>query len=173
MEAAACALRDGTFAGPQAQLSIRSFAVRRYQDFPAAGETPSEQSVTGALVRIAGPVPGAGLFSVGSEAALQGVAEGSASVSATETFLSLGRCVLEAFASSAVAALLERSEPLEIGPASLAEASRPAILLGTHAPGDTVLVSLGIDLLRGPGDETLAVFIDFLLEPKQITLRLG
>ena len=129
--------------------------------------------MTGALVRIAGPVPGAGLFSVGSEAALQGVAEGSASVSATETFLSLGRCVLEAFASSAVAALLERSEPLEIGPASLAEASRPAILLGTHAPGDTVLVSLEIDLVRGPAEETLTAFIDFLLEPKRITQSLG
>ena len=130
--------------------------------------------MTGALVRIAGPVPGAGLFSVGSETSLQGVTEGgSTSVSATEMFLSLGRCVLEAFASSAVAALLERSEPPEIGPASLTEASRPAILLGTHAPGDTVLVSLEIDLVRGPAEETLTAFIDFLLEPKRITQSLG
>jgi len=78
-----------------------------------------------------------------------------------EDFVSLGRGLLEHAVSATAEAFGASAKP---GPPRLVEDSVVAIVLGTHAPSDTLILGARIDLTAG--GRSLPVRIHLLFEPK-------
>jgi hypothetical protein len=98
----------------------------------------------------------------GALALSRSIADTSEPAQVISTFVDLASGVLADLLRTAGQAT--HGGPVEFDPASLREDSRVAIVIGTHAPGDTVIATLGlaVELDR----EAYSAHLDLLFEPK-------
>ena len=152
------------------QLTLRSFRVRPAADFPDLAESDHADVVAGVAQRFSGALRGTSVLSMAPESALawsRSVLETpDGSVIDPErvisTFVGLGSDLVGNLVAAVAQAM--HGQPVEFDEASLCESSRVAIVLGTHPPGDTAVVTLGFDVEFG--GEAYAAHVDLLLEPK-------
>ena len=117
--------------------------------------------MAGILARFSGGLDQVALFAMEIEDALglvHGLARGGDPLAAYTT---LGQGFLEA-----VARAIAPGDSAQVGDATLHEETALQALLGTHAPSDTVVVSIALDLLGGRGDGNRPAFVYVLAEPK-------
>jgi hypothetical protein len=117
--------------------------------------------MAGILARFSGGLDQVALFAMETEHALalvHGLAQGEDPLAAYTT---LGQGFLEA-----VTRAIDPIDGAQVGDATLHEETALQALLGTHAPSDTVVVSIGLDLLseRVEGNRPAHVYV--LAEPK-------
>jgi hypothetical protein len=151
-----------------ARLTLRSFRIRPAADFPDVAESDHVDVVAGVAQRFSGVLRGTSVFSMDPEGALawsRSVTDpGSAPDDVISTFLELcSRVVVDVVGAAAQA--MYRSE-VAFDAASLRESSRVAIVIGTHAPSDTAVVTLGFDVEFDGAVH--GAHIDLLLEPKPL-----
>ena len=161
LAAASASLSEST----GAQLTPNGFRVRLAADFPDVAEADHVDVVAGVAQRFNGSLRGTAVFTMEPEGALalsRSVADTSEPAQVISTFVDLASGVLADLLRTAGQAM--HGGPVEFDPASLREDSRVAIVIGTHAPGDTVIATLGlaVELDR----EAYSAHLDLLFEPK-------
>ncbi len=148
-----------------AQLTLRSFRARLAADFPDAGEADHVDVAAGVAQRFRGALRGTSVFTMEPEGALawaRSVEPANEPERVIATFVDLGSRVLGDVVSAVAQAIHDAK--VEFDAASLQESSRVAIVIATHAPSDTAVVTLGLDVEFDGVAHTAQ--LDLLLEPK-------
>ncbi len=151
-----------------ARLTLHSFRVRPAADFPDVAEADHVDVVAGVAQRFGGALRGTSVFTMEPEGALAWsrsvVDAGSEPQQVISTFLDLSSRVVADLV--AVAARAMYSSEVDFDSPSLRESSRVAIVIGTHAPSDTAVVTLGFDVEFDEGVHR--AHVDLLLESKPL-----
>ena len=137
-------------------------------DPEASGRGPSGELIAGVIQRFEGPLCGTALFALDPGDALLWLQRGDDDGLPLERFVDWGQRLL----AGVIDALAEVAQsPAERSEPSLEERPLMAALLGTHAPSDTVVLTLGGTLAFPVANlpEIRAPFgVHVLLEPKRI-----
>lgn len=153
---------------PQAQLALRHFTWSALGQFAERPPRDDDDVIAGAMMRFGGGLSGSALLALDPEDALAWVRAATSDVDPIDRFLELGsrimKCVIEALAEG-----FRRS--VEFSVASLEEQPVLAILLGTHAPLDTVLLSLRLQLTCPEVDAPACLYL--LIERKPLECLLS
>jgi hypothetical protein len=149
-----------------AQLMLRSFCVRSAADFPDVAEAAHLDVAAGVAQRFSGALRGTSVFSMEPEGALAwsrwALGAGSDPDQVIPTFVALASGILSDLLATAAHAMHGGS--VNFDTAGLRESSRVAIVIGTHAPSDTAVVTLGLEVEFD--DQAQRAHVDLLLEPK-------
>ena len=149
-----------------AQLMLRSFRMRPAAEFPDGSEADHIDVTAGVAQRFGGALRGTSVFSMEPEGALAWshsvLAADSDPAQVIPTFVELAGAILCDLISAAAHAMHGGS--VDFDAANLRESSRVAIVLGTHPPSDTAVVTLGLDVEFD--GRALPAHVDLLLEPK-------
>jgi len=153
------------------EVELLESKLTTFAEFGDHGLIPGDDTTAGVIGRLEGALPGAALVALEPEEALlwaqRAEVEGGGS-SPIEDFVSLGHQVLEGLAS-AIADQLR--EDVRIADSRLVEESVLGILVGTHAPSDTVAVCARLLItVRG---EHLGACAYLLIEPKHVSRIFG
>ena len=154
------------------RLTLRSFRVRSAADFPDVTEADHLDVAAGVAQRFSGALRGTAVLTMEPEGAFAwsrsvlGSQDGSGSDldRVIPTFVELGSGLVDNLVAQVAQAMHGR--PVELDAGSLCESSRVAIVIGTHPPGDTAVVTLGFDVEFGGAAH--AAHMDLLLEPKSL-----
>lgn len=149
-------------AGCETEVEVTEVRVTPLGDFGERGLMVSDDLIAGVMGRLEGALPGTLAIALEPEEALLWARLGGGE-DPLDTFVALGRSLLVGVAS-ALGELLEEGVRFEGG--ALAEAPELAMLVGTHAPSDTLVFStrLRIDVR----DEILTGVSHLLVEPKYL-----
>lgn len=158
------------------QLNLRSLRVCQEGDFPDVSQADNTEVVAGVALRFDGALRGTGIFTMEPEGALawsRAVLESagependsdSAGDAVIVTFVDLARRVLSSLVGTVGKAV--HGLEVEFDAASLRENSRLAIVIGTRAPSDTAVVTLGLEVEFDGAAH--AAHVDLLIEPKSL-----
>jgi hypothetical protein len=118
-------------------------------------------------MRFSGALRGTSVFTMEPEGALAwsrsvGDATGAQLIT---TFIAVVADVVSDLVRASAQAM--HGDAVDFDRASLCENSRVAVVIGTHAPGDTAIVTLGFDVEFGGA--VYPAQLDLLLEPKLLT----
>jgi hypothetical protein len=148
------------------QLMLRSLRMRPAAEFPDGAEADHIDVTAGVAQRFRGALRGTSVFSMEPEGALAwsgSVLEGNGSAERViPTFIELASGILCDLVTTAAHAMHGGSVDFDV--ANLRESSRVAIVIGTHAPSDTAVGTLGLDVEFD--DQAFPAHVDLLLEPK-------
>jgi hypothetical protein len=138
---------------PEPRLELRRVAAGSLGQFAECGICDEDDLIAGAMMRFGGRLSGSALFVLEPEDALDWVGGRTSEGDPIHRFLDLSGQLMMRL----VEAIAEDLRcPIEFSAASLEENSVLVALLGTHAPPDTVLLSLRLQLttrgLDAPAD---------------------
>jgi len=178
-----------------ARLRLRDLAFSSLATLTGPETCGGGELVAGVSSRFAGALRATALFAMEPEDALESLRAGVPEAEPLGAYTALGRsvseCVVSALAAGAEAGDAPGDTPAagirQEGDASLQEDSVIATLLATHAPSDTVIVLVGVDLLvaaRSPSapsepsdakafEEATRAYVYILVEPKPFAALLG
>lgn len=117
--------------------------------------------IAGVLARFSGRLEQVGLFAMETEDAFAMLRGGAAADDPLDAYTQLGCEIVRA-----VTAAIDPAGGQQQGDASLQEDSAIRALLRTHAPSDTVVVSVSLSLPGNRDEEFLAAHVYVLTEPK-------
>jgi hypothetical protein len=148
---------------PEVRLELRHVTWCALGQFSERAPSDDEDVIAGAMMRFMGGLSGSALLALEPEDALTWVRTSTSDVDPIDRFLELGSQIVR----GVVGALAEGwRRSVEFGVASLEEQPVLAVLLGTHAPLDTVLLSLHLQLVCPEVDAPACLHL--LIEPKPL-----
>ena len=151
------------------QLTLRSVRVRPLADFSDVSEADQTDVVAGVAQRFSGALRGTSLFTMEPKGALAWsrsvVGPKSEPERVITAFVELAGHVLSDLIGTAAQAM-HGGQP-DFDAASLREDSRVAIVIATHAPSDTVIATLDLEVEFDGVSH--AAHVDLLLEPKLLS----
>jgi hypothetical protein len=150
-----------------AGVELGAHAVCPLSRFPEDGVSSDADPLAGVVVPVRGPRPASAVVALepGSALALvRGDARGDWAPGDGRRAIAEYVEAAGAVAAAIAAALLPGGDP---GPAVLAEDSLPALLVGTHAPRSTLVVSMALLILR-PDGAILSAFACLLVDAKEL-----
>lgn len=168
LERARDALADT--AAASSELRLDSVSTCTLYDFDPDRDPrgPSGELIAGVLQRFEGPLCGTGLFALDPGDALLWLQAGEGQGEPLDRFVDQGRRLLEVVVGALADAAGADALP---GAPALEERPLMAVLLGTHAPSDTLVLGLSGELVFPVADvpEIRAPFrVLLLLEPKLV-----
>ena len=119
------------------------------------------ERIAGGLARFSGRLEQVGLFAMETEDAFEMIRDREASKDPLGAYTHLGREIVRA-----VTAAIDPTGGDQQGDATLQEDSAIRALLHTHAPSDTVVVSVSLALPGNRDEDSLAAHVYVLAEPK-------
>jgi hypothetical protein len=154
--------RLAEISGCETEIEVLEIRCTSLGSFGEQGMRLSEDLVAGVIGRLEGVLPGSLNVVLEPEEALLWAQIGN-DTDPLDTFVSLGRVLLEGIAV-ALAEILQAESQFQ--GAKLVEESELAMLVGTHAPSDTLVFStrLHIDVR----DEVVSAMSHLLIEPKYL-----
>ena len=168
-EGARCASESFVAAGlPATQITLRRIGVCALAEFSEGAVCNDGGLIAGAVLRFGGMLSGTALLSLEPEDALAWTQSAGPGRELLSTFVALGSEALSAIVRSAT----ERWQiETHVGEGRLVEDSVVAIMLDTHAPSDTAIVSAGLELRAG--DVHVPAYFYLMLEPKPLEYVIG
>lgn len=149
-------------------LTVRDILSSTLGEMPEAMPCFEGECVAGVAGRYRGGVCGTSLLAMSPEDALTWIRCSRDVEDALQSFVDLGNLVqthiIEAIGSGL-------GLEIESQGAGLREDSVPLILLGTHAPSDTVIVCISVEATAG--DEILPMHVYLMIEPKFLCTALA
>ena len=148
--------------GCETEVEVQEVRVTPLADFGERGLALSDDLIAGVIGRLDGAMPGSLDLVLEPEDALLWARLGGGD-DPLETFVALGRTLLAGVAT-AIAEVL--SDEASFEGASLVEAPELAMLVGTHAPSDTLVFATRLRI--DARDEVLTAVSHMLVEPKYL-----
>ncbi len=137
-------------------------------DFPNGALVDSGDLAAGVVRRFGGTVGGTALLALDPEDALAWVQASPGSEAPLERFLGLASAMVEGAISGWANAI---GTEVDFGEPGLREDSVVGMLLATHAPSDTLILSARIELSPAGGDRVAHLYL--MVEPKVLELWAG
>ena len=149
-------------------VEVMELASCSLADCGKSGVLADGDLIAGVMLRFEGALSATALLALEPENALAWARAVGPCPEPVDRFVALGEALLSPLVRS-IAGILDPAE-IEAGPASLEERSVIEILVGTHAPSDTVILSLVLAVMAG--DVCVPARVYVLIEPKLLlTLR--
>lgn len=165
--AAAAEAALAELSGRESSVDVVEVRCMPLESFGERGLRLGDDLVAAVLGRLEGGCRGSLAIVLEPEDALAWARTGSGRDPLAD-FVALGRALAGGLAAALAEALRTK---LALTGARLVEASEPLVLAATHAPSDTIVVSVRIKV--EDRDEVLAAVAHLLLEPKRMTQLLS
>jgi hypothetical protein len=149
-------------------VEVRECHCCSLANFPQGAVCSDDDLIAGVLVRFEGGIAGTALLAMDPQNALDWVQAAGARPDPIATYLELGRLLLGEISRELAS---QFSAEIELSSASLQENCVGAVLLQTHAPSDTAVISTRFDIAAG--DSVLPGYVYVLMEPKPLGSALG
>ncbi|MBW2272608.1 MAG: hypothetical protein JRG96_05015 [Deltaproteobacteria bacterium] len=151
------------------RLEVRELRCRAMADFSPDSLCGGGDVAAGVVLRFDGGLRGTALFAMEPEAALGLARGGGPDREPIAFFTELGGTVLSELLLGTTEGLDRDSE---MGPPQLEESSLMAIMASTHAPSDTLILTMRADLVARDRERD-AFDVHLMLEPKLLHGLLG
>ncbi len=158
----------GDISGYETEVEVTEIRCTSLGEFGEHGMRVSDDLVAGVFGRLEGCMPGSINIVLEPEDALLWAQIGNLNGDALDTFVSLGRVLLEGIATGLSEVLKSDSQ---FKGATLVEESELMMLVKTHAPSDTLVFSLRLEI--DVRDERVSAISHLMIEPKYLTQLLS
>lgn len=155
---------------PHTEIALNSLMCCPMSTISAEDLGDDGDLVAGSALRFGGEFSGSALFAMQPPAALEVARASDDASDPIRCFVRFGERIASEVVSAIAAGL---SAQVDVGPGSLAEDTVAAILFGTHAPPDTMIVVTQLHTSCEPDGVPLPGYLYLLFEPKTLEALLA